>query len=172
LPPTWQTARFLKLGSFRLRETAVHRFHKHAGGPRTGIGAETCPIIRGRIRLLNLLERFALRDQILNYVADYRKHVTVFHHVRFVADPPVAGNNQRAAFLPYQGKLRYGETDDVIQSIDLALNAAAFGKVNDGKTREVQNISAPLLRPIAGRKPCCRHRYERRAGRKSEWLRR
>src|ERR1700682_5095966 len=85
--------------SSALRETSIHRFDKHRGGPGTALRAVPRVILERRAGGLHLRERHPLPDQALNPIADNGHHVTVLHDVSFVGNPPMSRNHHRPAFL-------------------------------------------------------------------------
>ena len=70
----------------------------------------------------------ALLEHVLHAVANDRHHVAVVGDVGRVAEPAVSGNDQRAAFEAELGKR---DIDDVVERVDLAVDAAAARDVDD-----------------------------------------
>src|SRR5688572_8295367 len=86
--PSQPTRRFRLLPPLRRRDLAIHRFDEHLRRPWAGGGAVAPVIVLRRSRCLDLCERPAFRDQILNSIADDRQHVPVLDDIRLVREPP------------------------------------------------------------------------------------
>src|SRR5213593_1231625 len=112
-----------------LPELRVYSFDKHFLCPGGGWCSVSAVVVKGRLRSEDFLERLALRDQIGNSVSDNRDHLAVLDHVGLIADPPLTGNDIRAAFLFV---LRDTQFDDLIESRQNTLQTAAVLPVDDG----------------------------------------
>ncbi len=77
-------------------------------------------------------------DGVLNAIAYDGHHVAVFDDIELVTDAAMAGDDVRAAFFFMLGD---GDIDDVVQSVDLALNAAAAFHVDERITIGIEYIA-------------------------------
>src|SRR5579871_5026173 len=108
-------------------------------GPGTGAGS-VLPLPRlRRGGGLDLVQRHAALDQILDRVADDHDHVAVLDRIRLVVDAAVSGYDAGSAALENKGHRPHRELDNTIQRVDLALHAAASLDIDDGKARGVQH---------------------------------
>src|SRR3984957_11650224 len=126
------------LSTCRSCQTSINGTNEVAGGSRTILGAPTGVVILRETGGLNLFERHALFDGVLNAVAYNRDHIAVLHCVELVADAAVARNNIRSAFLFVLGDR---DIDDVVQSIDLALNTAAAFHVDERIAIGIEDVA-------------------------------
>src|SRR3984957_9712851 len=110
-------------------QASINGSNKTAGGARTFPDTPAGVVILGESRGLDLLQRHAFLDGVLHAVAHNGDHVAIFHHIEFVADTAVTRNDIRSAFLLMLGNR---DIDDIVQGVDLALNAASAFHINKG----------------------------------------
>src|ERR1019366_7378903 len=77
-------------------------------------------------------------NPVLNAVADDRDHVAELDDVRFVAEPAMTRNHQRAAFL-LRGRDR--DLENATQRVEKTLNTAAALQVDHGIARSYEKIA-------------------------------
>ena len=93
---------------------------------------------RSRLRCLDLIERQALLDHLLNAVADDRHHVAVRDHVGLVADAPVPGNHVGPAFLLVAGDRN---VEDMVETRDHAIDRSTGLDVDHRETAHVEDVA-------------------------------
>src|SRR5580698_2696953 len=109
-------------------QASINRSYKTVGGPWAVLGAPAGVVILGEPGSLDLFERHALLDGVLNPIANDCHHIAVFHDVELIADAPMTGDNIRSALLFVLGN---SDVNDVIQRIEFALNTAASFHVDE-----------------------------------------
>ena len=102
-----------------------------SGRPR-GIAAHARSHSSAGLAALDLSERHALLDQVLDAIADDRAHVAVVGEVGEIADPAVSADEHRAAF---GAELGDRHVDQAIQRREHTLNAAALLEIDLRKRR-------------------------------------
>src|SRR5215831_16801662 len=122
----WREERFCAL--LFLLEGLVDSLDEHRCSPGTSIRAVSpIEIHRGPGRF-HLLESHTFVNGVLNTVANHREHIPVRSHIGGIRQPAVTGNNPRAS-LP--AVLRDGEVQNVIQTVDDALNTSTLFDIDN-----------------------------------------
>src|SRR5438093_4587158 len=121
-----------------LFQAVIYSLHKHVRGPWTGRGTETIVVIVRELGGFHLLERCTLVDHRLNAVADDHKHVAILGNLELIANTPVPRNDQGPAFLLV---FVNGLFEDVVETIDLALQAAAVFQIDEGVLRGGEDVT-------------------------------
>src|SRR5579863_2109053 len=132
--------RLMMTASFAARkfQALIDGGHEIIGGAGALFGAPASVVILGETSRPYLFQSHALLDGVLNPVAHDGNHVAVFHDVELVADAPVARDDVGAAFFFMLGN-RY--IDDVVESVDFALNAAAALHVDKRIAFRIEDIA-------------------------------
>src|SRR5438876_6404150 len=113
-------------GVLSITQAQINLFDKAIS--RTRIVPVDGVVVEGGFGGLDLFERHSLALQILDPVADDCHHVLVVRKVRGVTDPSVTRNEQRA-LLRHVSRKR--QIDEIVQSVDEALNGAALLEIDD-----------------------------------------
>ena len=121
--------------------TLVHGFHKIIRGPRPGFRAVLQFIRFGWRGFLDLWQRQAALNHVLDDVPDRDHHIPVFHHVLPVVNPAVAGHDQGPAFREHKRHRPKRQIDDLVQGGDFPLNAASPGGVDQREPIRIDNIA-------------------------------
>src|SRR5436309_417890 len=94
-----------------LPQAPIDRLNKHVRGPRARVRTVPLSVSLCGIRSLDLIERHVLLDHVLHDVAHDRDHVPIVDDFGAIADPAMAWNDRRAAFLPHERRWSDREAD-------------------------------------------------------------
>src|SRR5579862_7041230 len=92
------------------------------------------------MRRLDLLEVLSLLDEVLDDIFDDDHHVAVVHNIHLLAEPPVTRDHVRSDTLIDKRNRRDGQLDQLIQGVDLSLDAPAVRNIDDRKSGSVQDV--------------------------------
>src|ERR1700688_101299 len=95
----------------RSGQALISSLDKHIRGPRAGSRAVERIVIERRPLSLDLIECHVFFDHRNQALPNDGEHVSILHHIDFVADPPVPGNHHRAALIRI---LRDSEVDYLV----------------------------------------------------------
>src|SRR5437867_2459528 len=78
-------------------------------------------------------------EHIRDRIADNHDHVAIIDQIDVVVDVAIGRNDRRTATLMKEGKRANREIEDMVQSVDLTLNAAASRNIDRWKPAGIQN---------------------------------